>query len=362
MAQILAVSASWKDFPRQFAKLARYYPVKHVPISKFDPAKHDESTLLLIDFFGLSPTQLHALKPCTKKKNDASIGLVNIRSRQQVLQARELGVFHLVDRDDRFANLLLKLRELLGDYSKPSLPPGLPEKTVRTVENTSATLNLMNVAALTGAPLPIRRLAGSAKDISATLDTDGLDTWLTAVQSHHSHTYCHTMMVAGHAATFSKALGMSRQEQYLMGLGGLVHDLGKVKIPLSILDKPGKLTPSERDLVNKHPIYSKEILETRPEIPKPVVDMALWHHEFADGSGYPQGLSGDQIPERVRLITIVDIYSALTEKRAYKDAVPPQKALAIMSEMKGKLDAAMLRKFSKLILRSDFGRIRRKAV
>ncbi|ASP34842.1 phosphohydrolase [Labrenzia sp. VG12] len=362
MAQILAVSANWKDFPRQFAKLARYYPVKHVPISKFDPETHDDNTLLLIDFHNLSPKQLHALKPCTKKRNDASIGLVTIRSRQQVLQARELGVFHLIDREDRFSNLLLKLRELLGDYSRPNLPAGLPEKTVRTVKSTSAALSHLSMAALSGAPLPVKKLAGSAKDMAATLDAEGLDSWLTAVQSHHSHTYCHTMMVAGHALTFAKALGMSQQEQYLMGLGGLVHDLGKVKIPLSILDKPGKLTAKERELVNKHPIYSKEILESRSEMPKPVVDMALWHHEFIDGSGYPDGLSGDEISERVRLLTIVDIYSALTEKRSYKDAVPPQRALAIMADMGGKLDAGLLRKFSKLISRSDFGRIRRRAV
>eukprot|EP00903_Cladosiphon_okamuranus_P002540 g2538.t1 len=292
------------------------------------------------------------------ERNDASIGLVTIRSRQQVLQARELGVFHLIDREDRFPNLLLKLREILGDYSKPNLPAGLPEKTARTVTSTSAALSHMSMAALSGTPLPVRKLAGSAKEMAATLDADGLDNWLTAVQSHHSHTYCHTMMVAGHALTFSKALGMSQQEQYLMGLGGLVHDLGKVKIPLSILDKPGKLTPKERELVNKHPVYSKEILESRGEMPKPVIDMALWHHEFVDGSGYPEGLSGDQISERVRLITIVDIYSALTEKRSYKDAVPPSRALAIMGEMEGKLDAGLLQKFSKLITRSDFGRIR----
>jgi len=361
MTQILAVSTNWKDFPKQFAKLATLYPVRYLPFSRFSPEDVSEKTLLLIDFHKISPNDLKALKPFTRVSEKAAIGLVEIKSRAQVLQARELGVFHLVDREDRLPNLLAKLEEILGDYSKPDLPPGLPPKTVQTVETTSAALSLMSVAALSGAPLPVRKLAGSARDIAVTMESDGLDTWLSAVQSHHSHTYCHTMMVAGHAVRFSKALGMAEQDQYLMGLGGLVHDLGKVRIPLSILDKPGKLTPRERQLVNKHPVYSREILASRTEIPRAVVDMALWHQEFIDGSGYPDGLSGSQISKRVRLITIVDIYSALTEKRAYKDAVPPSQALAIMADMEGKLDAGLLRKFRSMVLNSDFGRIRRSA-
>lgn len=361
MTQILAVSVDWKDFPKQFAKLATLYPVRYAPFSKFTSNDVTADTLLLIDFFNVGPDHLRLLKPYTKKGENTAIGLVDVKSRAQVLQARELGVFHLVDREDRLTGLLKKLGEVLGDYSKPDLPPGLPPKTARAVESTSATLSLMSAAALSGQPLPVRKLAGSARDIAVTLDADGLDTWLTAVQSHHSHTYCHTMMVAGHAVRFSKALGMGEQDQYLMGLGGLVHDLGKVKIPLSVLDKPGKLTAKERELVNKHPVYSREILASRKEVPKQVVDMALSHHEFLDGSGYPDGLSGSQISQRVRLITIVDIYSALTEKRAYKDSLPPSKALAIMSEMEGKLDAGLLRKFRSLVLNSDFGRIRRTA-
>jgi len=359
MTQILAVSTNWKEFPRQFAKLATAYPVRFAPFSRFAPDDVTENTLLLIDFNKITLDQLSALKPLTKAKEKVAIGLVDTSSRAQVLQARELGVFHLVDREDKLPNLLRKLTEVLGDYSKPDLPPGLPAKTALTVSSTSSALSLMSAAALSGAPLPVRKLAGSARDITLALETDGLDSWLSAVQCHHSHTYCHTMMVAGHAVSFSRALGMAEQDQYLMGLGGLVHDLGKVKIPLSILDKPGKLTPQERQLVNKHPVHSREIMATRNELPKAVVDMALWHHEFIDGTGYPDGLSGSQISKRVRLITIVDIYSALTEKRTYKDSVPPSKALAIMADMEGKLDAGLLSKFRSLVLNSDFGRIRR---
>ncbi len=361
MTRILAVSENWNSFPKQFAKLATLYPVKYLPFSKFTLEDVTEDTLLLVDFQDIRPEHLKVLKPLTKASENASLGLLDIRSRQQVLQARELGVFHLVDREDKLPNLLMKLRGMLGDYSKPKLPAGLPETTARTVVSTSAALDQMSVAALSGAPLPMRMLAGTAKDISASLVTDGIDNWLTAVQSHHSHTYCHTMMVTGHAISFSHALGLPRQEQYLMGLGGLVHDLGKVKIPLSILDKPGKLTDHERELVNRHPLYSQEILKSRNEVPGQVIDMALSHHEFLDGTGYPEGLRGDRIPKRVRLLTIVDIFSALTEKRAYKDSFPPSKALAIMADMGGKLDAGLLRQFRSLVLNSDFGRIRRPA-
>jgi HD-GYP domain-containing protein (c-di-GMP phosphodiesterase class II) len=363
MAQIFIAAANFGDFPPQFAKIATLYPAKRILLSKIGPKSLAPDKLLIVDFLDLDPEQLACLKINARAiKALPAIGLVDSRSRQQVLQAREFGFFNLVDREDSFDALLSEIRDLLGNYSRPDLPARIPEKVARSVEATCTSLDMMSAAALSGNPLPVRQLAGNARDITATIAEEGLDNWLNAVQCHHSHTFCHTMMVTGHAVSFSRALGLPEAEQVLLGVGALVHDLGKVKIPLSILDKPGKLTPEERDLVNKHPQFSREILSSRGEVPQQVVEMALWHHEFLDGTGYPDGLSGDQISRRVRMITISDIYSALTEKRAYKDSLSSRQALAVMFDMTGKLDIDLLRKFRSMVQGSEFGRVRRQAV
>jgi len=363
MAQIFVAAVNLGDFPPQFAKIATLYPVKRATFPKISSKILGTQKLILVDFLNMDLEKLACLKACTKEiKAHPSIGLIDTKSRQQVLQARELGFFNLVDREDPFEALLAEIRGLLGNYSKPQLPKRIPEKVAKSVESACASLDMMSAAALSGEPLPVKQLAGNAKGITATIAEEGLDNWLNAVQCHHSHTYCHTMMVTGHAVSFARALGLPETEQFLLGLGALVHDLGKVKIPLSILDKPGKLTPEERELVNKHPEFSREILSSRKEVPKQVVEMALWHHEFLDGTGYPEGLSGDRISPRVRMITITDIYSALTEKRAYKDSLSSRQAFAIMFDMKGKLDIGLLRKFRSMVQGSEFGRVRRRAV
>ena len=139
----------------------------------------------------------------------------------------------------------------------------------------------------------------------------------------------------------------------------MVHDIGKVRIPLSILDKPGKLTGDEFALVRKHPVYSRQILSGRPEIGPDVLDLAVHHHEYLDGSGYPDGLHGEQISRHVRMLTICDIYAALTEERAYKEAFSSRRAYATLLEMEGKIDQDLLQRFRPIAVRTDLGEVRR---
>ncbi|MCH8239928.1 MAG: HD domain-containing protein, partial [Proteobacteria bacterium] len=130
----------------------------------------------------------------------------------------------------------------------------------------------------------------------------------------------------------------------------LLHDIGKVRIPLSILDKPGALSAEERVQINKHPGYGAEILRRDGQFNDEVVDITLHHHELLDGSGYPDGLSGDQITDPVRIITVVDIYSALIDNRAYRDAVTPGEAYQILLDMGAKLDRDILGAFETIAL------------
>jgi HD-GYP domain-containing protein (c-di-GMP phosphodiesterase class II) len=125
----------------------------------------------------------------------------------------------------------------------------------------------------------------------------------------------------------------------------LLHDVGKAYVPVAILDKPGKLTEEEMNEIRMHPRRGYDVLAAQGGFPPEMLDVVLHHHEFLNGTGYPDGLSGDQISDIVRLITIVDIYAALVEKRAYRLQYTHARAFSMMEDMVGQLDQHLLHAF-----------------
>jgi HD-GYP domain-containing protein (c-di-GMP phosphodiesterase class II) len=319
-------------------------------------------TVVIVDFLAARPADMRALKALNETSECRMIALVDLQNRAQVMQVRELGIYHLIDRNLSIGAILAELRDKLGDYGQPALSDDVSEAMKATIRLTCTSLNELGAAALTGSALPAKALLRSAREIFSAIEAEGIGAWISAVQQHHSHTFCHTMMVTGHTLRFSEIVGLPERDRTLMGFGALVHDLGKIKIPLSILDKPGSLTEEERKLVNLHPAFGKQILQSCGDIPKDIYEIAVSHHEFIDGTGYPVGLKDEEISHRVRMVTICDIYSALTEQRAYKDSYSPRQAFAIMAEMGGKLDRQLLRTFRDSVLGNDLGHLRRTAV
>lgn len=192
-------------------------------------------------------------------------------------------------------------------------------------------------------------VSAATKQVCQALDADGLGQWLGNVANYHSYTARHCMTVAGFAAQWARLLKVSEQDYERFTRAALLHDIGKMNVPLSILDKPGQLSDDERTIIERHPAESKRILEEVPDMDPVIVELAYAHHEFLDGSGYPRGLKGDEISDLVRCMTIVDIYSALTDSRAYKDSMPPDKAYAILKSMDGKLDMALVGAFASVV-------------
>jgi putative two-component system response regulator len=127
------------------------------------------------------------------------------------------------------------------------------------------------------------------------------------------------------------ALGLPRTQLLALHRGGFLHDIGKISIPDAILHKPGPLTAEEWALVKRHPIKGEEICSEMKSL-RPVLPIIRSHHERWDGSGYPDGLRGNQIPLVARILQISDIYDALTTARPYKPALPPEEALGILTE------------------------------
>ena len=130
----------------------------------------------------------------------------------------------------------------------------------------------------------------------------------------------HVRRVAEYSAVLAKACGLSDDEVEQMKMASMMHDFGKLLIPKEILEKPGSLTPEEREIMCKHTVYGKEILSnSKGEVIAMARDIAYEHHERWDGKGYPQGLSENQISLYAQIVSVVDVYDALTSKRSYKE-------------------------------------------
>ena len=138
-------------------------------------------------------------------------------------------------------------------------------------------------------------------------------------------------------------------EKDVLPRGGLLHDIGKISIPDAILDKPGKLNEDEMRVIEQHPVQGVKIIEPLRSL-HDVIPLVRWHHERLDGLGYPDQLQGDAIPLLVRILTVADIYDALSSNRPYRAAMPHAECLNILRKnaREGALDAGLVEKFCKL--------------
>ena len=150
--------------------------------------------------------------------------------------------------------------------------------------------------------------------------------WGQSIESSDSYTFGHCERVAEHAVAVAQQLGLDEQQQTTIRLGAYLHDVGKVRVPHEILNKPGPLTREEFEVIQMHPIWGIELLAS-VEFPWDLKPIIRWHHEKYDGSGYPDRLKGDEIPLAAQIVGIVDVYDALTTTRSYRPALSADAAL-----------------------------------
>lgn len=197
-------------------------------------------------------------------------------------------------------------------------------------------------------PIAIRQ---SYAEMAESIGELGISDWLDGVRKHHSGTFQHCLLVTGIAIAFGRAIRLPEREVEFLGAAGLLHDIGKAKIPTAILDKNGPLDSDERAVMRFHPIYGDTFLRRQGGVPDPVLHMVRHHHEALDGSGYPDRLKGDAIPKLTRMLTISDIMGAFVEERAYKPALPPLDAYARLLDFsaKGQVDPELVRAFRPVV-------------
>lgn len=155
-----------------------------------------------------------------------------------------------------------------------------------------------------------------------------------AVEAKDQNTHRHLMRVRIYVAEIGKAMGLSKPQMQALATASFLHDIGKLAIPEHIINKPGKLTHEEFEKMKIHPVVGANILE-RVHFPYPVVPIVRSHHESWDGSGYPDGLKGEEIPIGARILTAVDCFDALASERPYRRAMPMEEAMAFIKSRSG---------------------------
>jgi HD-GYP domain-containing protein (c-di-GMP phosphodiesterase class II) len=170
-------------------------------------------------------------------------------------------------------------------------------------------------------------------------------TALGRFNAHDYHSWTHSLNTTFYTLGILQSYGLPDESMAHIGLGAMLHDIGKAEIPSSILLKPGPLTASERQCINTHPLMGVTRL-AQTELPQTTLNCILLHHEKLDGSGYPSGIGGTAIPLAVRAVTVADIYDALASERPYAAARPPFAVLQLMrGEMADELDMDVFKNF-----------------
>jgi putative nucleotidyltransferase with HDIG domain len=275
------------------------------------------------------------------------IFLIDQKTRLLTVQAYALGATHVLPQPVSQADLLANLAELA--QTEKGTNDAL--KGSREAASTAAAaLTSMFSAALAGKPIDVRDMKRAGSRIADSIAEDGLRNWLEAVRRHHEGTYQHCLLVAGISVDFGLSLGMVGVDIERLYSAAIFHDVGKARIPVTILDKPGSLDGHERALIETHPARGYEILKRNGAITSEILDAVRHHHEYLDGSGYPDGLCDGSITDIVRILTICDIFSALIEHRPYRPVVPREQAYEFIRSMHGKVDMPLVAAFADVAL------------
>lgn len=172
---------------------------------------------------------------------------------------------------------------------------------------------------------------------------------LARLKTADDYTFMHSMAVSALMVALARARSWSEERVHIAGMAGLLHDVGKAQVPLSVLNKPDTLNEEEWKLMRSHPERGFQMLQHTPDMTAEMLDAVLHHHEKMDASGYPHKLPGEQIAELTRMTSICDVYDAVTSDRAYKPGWEPTVAVRKMAEWNGHFDDTIFKCFVRTV-------------
>jgi putative nucleotidyltransferase with HDIG domain len=293
---------------------------------------------LVIDVDLRDIDQVRLIKDKLPKAAGDAIRIVAVErgSHRCEIQARGLGASDLLKRPWRLEDLKKCLQrhanrrsgEASVEAEEIKRQPGGPSILSAAIE-----LDRLFIALTANGVLDLASVEEAGDQVVGAVAEVGLAKWLDTVRRYHKSTFQHCLVVTGVLTTFGHKTGMRNQDVLTLTVGGLLHDIGKAQVSTDILDKPGKLTDAEFAEIKKHPVIGYDYLRKQNLIAAQTLAAVRHHHEYLDGSGYPDGLTAPQIGDLTRITTICDVYGALVERRSYKEPKSSEAAIEILTRM-----------------------------
>jgi putative nucleotidyltransferase with HDIG domain len=306
-----------------------------------------EAVVVAADVAGAD--NISALKAVSAKlaRIPRRIFLIEGNGRLSIVQAYALGATYVLTSPVNPAQLLAKV----APVEVPLVPSvEAAQGSLEAASAGAASIAAMFSAVMNGTAIDVAEAKAAGSKITGNVAENGLSDWLTTVRRHHEGTFQHCLLVTGVAVDFGLSIGLGKVDLERVCSAAMFHDIGKAKIPLAILDKPGRLDDHERALIQMHPVTGFDVLKENSAISPEILDAVRHHHEFLDGSGYPDALCAESISDIVRVLTISDIFAALIEHRTYKPTMPREKAYEILRGMHGKLEKPLVDAFRDVAL------------
>jgi putative nucleotidyltransferase with HDIG domain len=197
-----------------------------------------------------------------------------------------------------------------------------------------------------GSPELVETTDNIADALLSTIESnDAIAIDISALKTSDEYTFKHSVDVATIAMVIAKQRGLSKKTIHEIGVSGLLHDVGKTKIPNEILNKPGRLDDEEFAIMRQHSVYGYELLKDRPNLTPSIALGVLQHHEKINGSGYPMRMTADKICPYAKILSVADIYDALVTERPYKAAFSQREAIEMIMSMTLELDMPSMKSF-----------------
>ncbi|MCY6959341.1 HD-GYP domain-containing protein [Clostridium brassicae] len=259
----------------------------------------------------------------------AGIKLTN----KYISKLRELGVLYVYVEDERLNDVMVEDERLLK----------IKQIYMKSMSNIVKSLNMEHRVETRDSLRVVENL------VEYIIDCGDVDKSLTDIKTYDNYTYVHCIDTCIMATFLGISMNYSESELKELAIGAVLHDIGKTKVPYKIINKREPLTKEEMQEIRNHPIYGKEILEKNMQISMDIIKAVEQHHERVDGSGYPNGLKGYEISRFARIVSICDVYDAVSNNRVYRKKMPPNEAYELILGGSGTLfDEEIVKNFKNI--------------
>lgn len=314
--------------------------VSNDPVNALEIIKENDVELIISDYLMPNMNGIEFLLEAKKIKEDIiMILLTGYADKESVIKAvNQVGVYYYIEKPWDNENLL---KIIYNGLEKASLIKQLKAKVNELQESKTEVNKLYNIL-----QKDYQYQVESIENVMVSL--------AYIIEAKDKYTVGHTQRVSEYAVKLAEKIGLAKAQIDKLRMAGLIHDIGKIGVPEVILNKPGSLTPIEFELVKAHPVIGSNICKPLVNF-NDLYDMVRHHHEKLNGSGYPDGLKGDEISIEARILSVADVFDALYSDRPYRSKLPLDKVIEILKEEANKenLDTRLVDTFIEMVKNNE---------